>query len=106
MKIVYNSRRRYKGFSWVWGFVLIGLTSTIMAAISQPEEKKYRIDVTLNEANALLYCLDKSTAEHTTVAALSKLIADQINAQIKIDDSLSRKKLNEKPKQDSSSKKQ
>ena len=50
MKIVFNSRRKtYKGLNWVWAFILIGLTSTIMAAVTQTPEKEYTFKAPLSK---------------------------------------------------------
>lgn len=105
MHIVHESVKRNKGvplIGWVFMLSIFGLVAAWASPNNNPE-KKYKVEVTLQEANALLYCLDKSNAEHLTVSVLSKLITDQVNAQIKTDDSLL--KLKEKPKQDTTKKK-
>ena len=47
------------------------------------EPKKFKVELTVEEWNAVYEVVDKSTAPHTQVEAVKKVIAEQINAQIK-----------------------
>jgi hypothetical protein len=79
-------------FLWV---LLAGLIFVGTISFGYLQEKKYKVELTLSEAQTLIYCLDKSTAEHTAVTSMIEKISKQINVQIEA----------EKPKKDSVGKK-
>ena len=92
-----------KGFFGTVLIIAILLATTfIMASFQQPQEKTYKLEVTLEQANALVSCMEQSQAPAVTVNALIKLVAGQINPQLqaeqkKIQDSIDKSK--PKPKQ-------
>jgi putative exporter of polyketide antibiotics len=105
MKVAYkNTKRENKSF---FGFIvmiaiLVSATFIISAFQIPKQEKKYRLEVTLEQTNALISCLEQSQAPAVTVNAIIKLVAEQINPQLqaeqkKIQDSLDKSK--PKPKQ-------
>ncbi len=104
MKVVYkNSKRETKSY---FGFIImcgILLSATfIISAFQKPQEKTYKLEVTLEQANSLVGCLEQSQAPAVTVNALIKMVASQINPQLaaeqkKVQDSLDKTKV--KPKQ-------
>lgn len=117
MHIELKTKRKYKGFNWVWGLILIGLATTIMAAVTDIPEKEYTFKATLNTyakgdkwisiAKQALSKSDLPSRDVSTILdSLSEYqnkIALQINSQLEAD-----KKLSEKPplsKQDTTQKK-
>jgi type II secretory pathway component PulM len=98
-----NSARETKGF--FYRVVALGLITTVIIMLgawnSPKQEKTYKIEVTLEQANALVSCMEQSQAPAVTVNALIKLVAGQINPQLaaeqkKIQDSIDKSKV--KPK--------
>lgn len=78
--------------AWVSIFIVIA----IVVSFAPQEQKKYRIDLTLDEINNTIYSLENSSAPHNIVVPLIKNIADQANKQLavekQISDSSSKKK--------------
>ena len=76
--------------------ILSGIGWIIVA--SPEQEKKYKIEMTLDEINATVGCLEQSNAPASTANAIIKIIASQVNPQLqaekKITDSLNKKSKN------------
>jgi type II secretory pathway component PulM len=81
--------------------IALGVITTAIIALgawdSPVQEKTYKIEVTLEQANALVSCMEQSQAPAVTVNALIKLIASQVNPQLaaeqkKIQDSVDKSK--------------
>lgn len=112
MKVAFKAKPKRKGLSWVWMFVLIGVASGVMAAVTA--EKEYTVKATLPKyikgdkwISIAKQALSKSDLPSRDVSMIldsltefQNLIVIQVNSQLEAD-----KKL-EKPKTDSSSKKQ
>lgn len=47
-----------------------------------PEDKKYKVELTMQEAQATINALSQSNAPHYHVSYLEQLIVGQVNAQI------------------------
>ena len=52
----------------------------ILVAFTSP--KSYKIELNEQEANTLLYVIDKSSAEHTTVKAIQEIVYKQLQVQV------------------------
>ena len=81
---------------WYWVLFLALITTGIFSfGVMKEQEKTYKLNVTLQQVNGMIGCLEQSQAPAVTVNALIKLIADQINPQLaaeqKIADSLNKK---------------
>lgn len=86
------------------GWPIMLLLVALLGAWGMPKEdpKKYKIELTLDEINAMVYCLEQSQAPSITTTNLIKIISSQVNPvlqaeQKKLQDSLNKK--TEKPKQ-------
>ena len=90
-----KQRRDNKGYFPIMVVLIIAVS--ILLSFGTKQEKKYRLEVTLEEANALVSCLEQSQAPAVTVNAIIKLVAGQINPQLqaeqkKVQDSLDKSK--------------
>lgn len=106
MHIELKSKRKYKGVSWIWMLILIGITSTVIAAVSNAPEKEYIYKATLTKyikgdkwTNIAKQALLKSDLPSRDVATIidsltefQNSIITQINQQLDAE-----KKLSEKP---------
>ena len=77
---------------WVVMFIVIGFMG---GAVMPDKQKKYKVEMTLEEINSLVYCLQQSNAPSVTTNALINIITTQVNPilqqeQKKITDSLNK----------------
>lgn len=75
--------------------LLVVMVSAALAFTTPQEPKKYKIEMTLEEINALVYCLEQSNAPAATSNNLIKIIVGQVNPVIqaeqkKIQDSINK----------------
>jgi len=87
-----EKRAGNSGLLWLF---IIGTGIMALVGFSQPPQKKYKIEMTIEEINATVGCLEQSNAPASTANAIIKLIANQVNPQLqaeqKITDSLNKK---------------
>jgi uncharacterized membrane protein len=102
MKVVYKRKERPIGsfFSMVLTVGLVAFGIAIIAATSKQEEKKYKVELTVQEWSIVLEVIDKSTAPHTTVISASKAIIDQVQPLLQAEQKRVQDSINKaKPKQ-------
>lgn len=103
MHTVINKKRNPLKEFLGMGFIVL-ITSFILVAFvkeEKPQEKTYKFEMTLDQINSTIYCLQQSNAPAVTTNAIISLISSQVNPvlqaeQKKIQDSLDKAK---KPKQ-------
>jgi hypothetical protein len=83
-----------KRTSKTWLLILAIFSTIVITSYVEPE-KKYKFEMTLDEINATVSCLEQSNAPASTANAIIKIIASQVNPQLqadkKIADSLNKK---------------
>lgn len=62
--------------------IFIALTLITLLSFNTAEEKKLKVELTINEWNAVLNVIDQSNAPHLNVEAVKKIMVDQLSAQI------------------------
>ncbi len=106
MKVIYKNVKKENGWvGLITRFAALIFAATVVISFIVPhppkEEKKYPVNLTIQEWNVVLGVIDNSNSPHQTVMAASKAIVDQIKVpyeadQKKIQDSLNKA---QKPKQ-------
>ncbi len=78
--------------------LLVGATFIMAAFMGKQEEKKYPVNLTIQEWNVVLSVIDNSNSPHQTVMAASKAIIDQIKVPYEADQKKIQDSLNKAPK--------
>jgi len=103
MHIVHNKKKNpFKEFLGM-AFIVLVTSGMLVAFVKgrKPEEKTYKIEMTLEQINATIYCLQQSNAPSVNTNTIINLITSQVNPVLqaenkKAQDSLDKAK---KPKQ-------
>lgn len=62
--------------------LFIALTLLTLLSFNTNEDKKLKVELTVNEWNAVLQVIDQSNAPHLNVEAVKKVLIDQLKAQM------------------------
>jgi hypothetical protein len=97
MKVAYKRKEKTKGIS-LWAYAsLIVITTVVLSFQNPPEPKKYKFEMTLQDINTMIYCIEQSAAPAQSANMIIKEIASQVNPQLaedqkKIQDSINKAK--------------